>query len=69
MHEDMIKEHLSHKPEIQHQLELLKFISYMVPFLIGMKKRMKIPDISRLLAPLTGKASLSVECWKKIHIF
>lgn len=55
LHEQLIMENLANKTEIRRQLYLLKFISYMVPFLIGMKKRMKIPDIARLLPNLTGK--------------
>ncbi|KAL3832524.1 hypothetical protein ACJMK2_024159, partial [Sinanodonta woodiana] len=54
MHEKMIKENLEKKAEIRRQMQLLKFISYMTPFLMGMRKRMKIPDISRLLPNLTG---------------
>ncbi|XP_052802485.1 ankyrin and armadillo repeat-containing protein-like isoform X4 [Mya arenaria] len=53
LHEQLIKENLGNKAEIRRQLYLLKFIAYMTPFLIGMKKRMKIPDISRLLPNLT----------------
>ena len=55
MHEDLIRENLGVKLDIRQHLELLKFISYMTPFLIGMRKRMKIPDVTRLLPPLTGK--------------
>ncbi|XP_070211365.1 ankyrin and armadillo repeat-containing protein-like isoform X4 [Littorina saxatilis] len=54
MHEDLIRDNLVKKQEMKHNLELLKFISYMTPFFIGMKKRMKIPDVTRLLSPLTG---------------
>lgn len=54
LHEQLIMENLANKSEVRRQLYLLKFISYMVPFLIGMKKRMKIPDIGRLLPNLTG---------------
>lgn len=54
LHEQLIMENLANKAEVKRQLHLLKFISYMVPFLIGMKKRMKIPDIARLLPNLTG---------------
>ena len=57
LHEQLVMEHLANKAEIRQQLYLLKFISYMTPFLIGMKKRMKIPDLSRLLPNLTGKLS------------
>ena len=54
LHEQLIQDNLANKAEIRRQLYLLKFISYMTPFLIGMKKRMKIPDIARLLPNLTG---------------
>ncbi|CAG5120159.1 unnamed protein product, partial [Candidula unifasciata] len=49
MHEDVIQEHLAAKQETCRQLELLKLISYLVPFLMGMRKRMKIPDVHKLL--------------------
>ncbi|XP_052246071.1 ankyrin and armadillo repeat-containing protein-like isoform X2 [Dreissena polymorpha] len=54
LHEQLIMENLDKKAEIRRQLYLLKVIGYMTPFLIGMKKRMKIPDINRLLPNLTG---------------
>lgn len=54
LHEQLIMENLANKAEVRRQLYLLKFIAYMTPFLIGMKKRMKIPDITRLLPNLTG---------------
>ncbi|KAL8609317.1 hypothetical protein ACOMHN_048873 [Nucella lapillus] len=53
-HERMIMDNLQKKADIRHQLEMLKFISYMTPFLMGIKKRMKIPDTSRLLPNLVG---------------
>ncbi len=55
LHEEMITKSLPSKMEIRRHLELLKFISYMTPFLIGMKKRMKIPTIARLLPAMTGE--------------
>ena len=54
LHEQLIMENLANKSDVRRQLYLLKFIAYMTPFLVGMKKRMKIPDISRLLPNLTG---------------
>ncbi|XP_076439158.1 ankyrin and armadillo repeat-containing protein-like [Babylonia areolata] len=53
-HEAMIEENLMKKPDVVYQLELLKVVSYLTPFLIAMKKRMKIPDTSRLLPNLVG---------------
>lgn len=54
LHEKIIRENLVRKVEIRHQLFILKLVSFLVPFMIGLRKRMKIPDISRLLLPLTG---------------
>ncbi|XP_023930596.1 ankyrin and armadillo repeat-containing protein-like [Lingula anatina] len=50
----VIKQSLGNKIEIKRQLKLLKFISFMVPFLCAMRKRMKIPDLTRLLPNMTG---------------
>ncbi|XP_067649055.1 ankyrin and armadillo repeat-containing protein-like [Haliotis asinina] len=54
LHEEMIKTALPNKLEIKRQIELLKFISFMTPFLIGLKKRMRIPNINRLLPSMAG---------------
>eukprot|EP00058_Branchiostoma_floridae_P008346 XP_002593834.1 hypothetical protein BRAFLDRAFT_75707 [Branchiostoma floridae] len=51
MHQEMIKKHLEDKAEVRRLLGLVKFISFMVPFLVAMRRRMKVPDMSRLLAP------------------
>ncbi len=42
------------KEEIRHQLHLLKLIGFLVPLFVGMKKRMKVPDLTKLLPHLTG---------------
>ncbi|KAL9968183.1 hypothetical protein ACROYT_G026526 [Oculina patagonica] len=52
-HQEFIRNTLLLKPEIKRQLCLLKFISFMVPFLIAIKKRCKVPDINKLLPPFT----------------
>lgn len=49
MHEELIQKNIANKQIIRKQLELLKLISYLVPFLLGMRKRMKIPDITKLM--------------------
>ena len=54
LHEIMLKQHLPNKAEIRQQLYLLKIISFLVPFLVGMKKRMRIPDLGKMLPNLTG---------------
>lgn len=53
MHEDLIRDQLAKKQETRQQLELLKLISYMTPFFMALKKRMKIPDITKLTNPLS----------------
>ena len=54
LHKEVVEKYLPNKDEIRRQIELLKFISYMTTFLVGMKKKMKIPNMTRLLVPLTG---------------
>ena len=57
MHEQVIKESLCNKAEVRRNIYMLKLISFLTPFLIGMKRRMKIPDISRHLPNLTSKCT------------
>lgn len=54
-HVDVIQRNLGKKAETRRQLEMAKLISFLIPFLIGMRRRNKVPDIKRLLPPLTGK--------------
>ena len=53
VHQEFIRNTLLLKPDIKRQLCLLKFISFMVPFLIAIKKRCKVPDVNKLLPPFT----------------
>ncbi|XP_061167170.1 ankyrin and armadillo repeat-containing protein-like [Saccostrea echinata] len=53
MHENMLRENLTKKLEIRRQLYILKVVSFLTPFLIGMRKRMKIPEMSRFLPDLS----------------
>lgn len=52
-HQEFIRNTLLLKPEVKRQLCLLKFISFMVPFLIAIKKRCKVPDTNKLLPEFT----------------
>lgn len=52
-HQEFIRKTLLLKPELKRQLCLLKFISFMVPFLIAVKKRCKVPDVDKLLPTFT----------------
>ncbi|KAM5152418.1 ankyrin and armadillo repeat-containing protein [Mantella aurantiaca] len=51
IHKKLVKENLEKKAEIRKNIAYLKLISFLVPFLLGMKKKMKVPDFSRLLQP------------------
>ena len=52
-HQEFIRKTLLLKPDLKRQLCLLKFISFMVPFLIAAKKRCKVPDVNKLLPEFT----------------
>lgn len=60
MHENMLRENLMKKIDIRRQLFILKFVSFLTPFLIGMRKRMKIPDTTRFLPDLSGTTVLQL---------
>ena len=59
LHELMLSENIALKPEIRRQLYLLKLTSFLVPFLIAMRKRMKIPDLQKMLPNMTGMYNIS----------
>lgn len=58
LHEIMLRENLTNKAEVKRQLHLLKLVSFLVPFLVGMKKKMRIPDVNKMLPNLSGKSNL-----------
>ncbi|RNA30706.1 ankyrin and armadillo repeat-containing [Brachionus plicatilis] len=53
-HENFLRENFEKKIEIKKNLIYLKIISFLTPFLIGLKRRMKIPDMNNLLPLMTG---------------
>lgn len=53
-HTRLVKKHLGRKVELARDLAYLKLISFLVPFLIGLKKKMRIPDLSQMLLPVSG---------------
>ena len=55
-HQTVLERHLADKLEIRNQLFLLKLISFLVPLLIAMRKRMRIPDLNRILPNMTGRS-------------
>lgn len=54
-HVDVIQRNLTNKAEVRRQVELVKFASFIIPLLLALRRRNKVPDIKRLLSPLTGK--------------
>lgn len=54
-HVDVIQRNLSNKEEIRRDIEMMKLVSFLVPFLMGMRRRNKVPDIEKLLPPLPGQ--------------
>ena len=54
MHEKFLRENFEKKAEIRKNLSLLKFVIFLVPLLIGLKKRMKIPETNNLLPLMMG---------------
>lgn len=45
---DFVMKHLQTKPQMIYNIELLGFVSFMVPFLVSLKKQHKIIDVSEL---------------------
>ncbi len=50
---DFILQHLETKRQIAYQLQLLGFVSFLLPFLISLKKQNKIVDVSQFLPRLS----------------
>lgn len=48
-----VAENLPKKKQIAHDLELLGFMSFMIPFLVTLKKQNKIIDVTQLMAALS----------------
>ena len=54
LHEIMLQQNICNKTEVRKQLYLLKLISFLVPFLVAMKKKMRVPDLNKMLPNMTG---------------
>ena len=56
LHEIMLQKCLCRQAETRKNIYLLKLVSFLVPLLIAMRKRMKIPELTtRLLPSLSGE--------------
>ena len=53
-HEKFLRENFAIKKEIKKNLAVLKIVGFLVPLFVGLKKRMKIPDMNNLLPIITG---------------
>uniref|UniRef100_A0A8C3I6V2 Ankyrin and armadillo repeat containing n=1 Tax=Chrysemys picta bellii TaxID=8478 RepID=A0A8C3I6V2_CHRPI len=51
LQEKLVKKHLEKKAEIRKNIEYLKIMSFLIPFLLGLKRKMKIPNLNQLLQP------------------
>nr|XP_025035644.1 ankyrin and armadillo repeat-containing protein isoform X2 [Pelodiscus sinensis] len=51
LQQKLVKKHLEKKAEIRKNIEYLKILSFLIPFLLGLKKKMKVPNLNQLLQP------------------
>lgn len=52
----IIQKHIEKKKEIRKGIGYLKLICFLTPFLLSLKKKMKVPYLSGLLQPFSGKS-------------
>lgn len=55
MHEKYVRENFARKQEIRRNMKLMSLVSFLVPLLMGLKRRMKIPDLNNLLSMVSGE--------------
>ncbi|KAM6175241.1 ankyrin and armadillo repeat-containing protein isoform 2-T2 [Erethizon dorsatum] len=53
LQKNIIKKHLEKKKEIRRGIGYLKLICFLVPFLLSLKKKMKVPYLNSLLQPFS----------------
>ena len=53
-HESFLRRNFAKKKEIRNNLNMLKLVSFLVPLFIGLRKRMKVPDLNNLLPFMSG---------------
>ncbi|XP_039178031.1 ankyrin and armadillo repeat-containing protein isoform X1 [Crotalus tigris] len=47
----LVKKHLEKKEDIQKNIAYMKLICFLIPFIINLKRKNKVPNLSRLLQP------------------
>ena len=55
MHEKFLRDNFAAKHEIRRNIKLMNIISFLVPLLMGLKRRMKIPNLNNLLPMISGE--------------
>lgn len=53
-HVSLVRKHLERNAEVSRDLVYLKLITFLVPLLISLRKKMLIPNFSQMLPPLSG---------------
>ncbi|XP_066493266.1 ankyrin and armadillo repeat-containing protein [Tiliqua scincoides] len=51
LQQKLVKKHLEKKLEIRKNLAYLKITTFLIPFIINLKRRNKVPNLNRLLQP------------------
>ncbi|KGL82784.1 Ankyrin and armadillo repeat-containing protein, partial [Tinamus guttatus] len=49
LHQKLLKKHLEKNITVHKNIEYLKLMSFLIPFLLGFKKKMEIPNLNKLL--------------------
>ncbi|GCC32389.1 hypothetical protein chiPu_0010850 [Chiloscyllium punctatum] len=50
----LVEKYLERKAEIHRNIAYLKLIAFLIPFLIALRGKKKVPDLSRILPPFSG---------------
>lgn len=51
----VVRENLARRPDVRTDLAYFRLITFLVPLLVGLKKKMKIPDLSKMLPGFSGE--------------
>jgi hypothetical protein len=52
--ETFLRRNFAKKAEVRNNLNIMKLVSFLVPLFVGLKKRMKVPDLNNLLPFMSG---------------
>ncbi|XP_062434919.1 ankyrin and armadillo repeat-containing protein [Rhea pennata] len=55
LHQKLLKKQLEKNITIHRNIEYLKLMSFLIPFLLGFKKKMEIPNLNKLLQPYSNQ--------------